>query len=150
MNSKILFLYFLLVLFSCSEHKRNNTANSTVDLERQADSLYFGKNFDMAIPLYSRLISEDSTKGKYYFNRGYSYSSILNAYPAIQDFLKAIQLNYRVAESNRNIAVNFSDIDDSQAVYYINKSYQLNPNDSSVKNLKQEYEMQLQKDKLNQ
>ncbi|MFZ1800243.1 MAG: hypothetical protein WAU24_10305 [Chitinophagaceae bacterium] len=150
MNSKILFLCFLLVLFSCSEHKRNNTANSTVDIERQADSLYYAKNDVLAIPLYSKLISEDSTKGKYYLNRGYSYTILLNAYPAIQDFLKSIQLNYRVAESNRNIAVNYFSIDDSLAVYYINKSYQLNPNDSSVKNLKQKYEMQLIKDKLNQ
>lgn len=150
MDSRFFFIYFLLLLFSCKGNKDENIGNSTVDVERLADSLYYAQNFSMAIPVYSKLINEDSTKGKYYYNRGYSYSILLNAYPAIQDFLKSIQLNYRVAESNRNIAVNFSDIDESQAVYYINKSYQLNPNDSSVKILKEEYEMQLKKDKLNQ
>lgn len=150
MNTRFFFIYFILLFLSCKGNKDKSIAHTTVEIERLADSLYYAKNFSMAIPLYSKLINEDSTKGKYYFNRGYSYSILLNAYPAIQDFLKSIQLNYRIAESNRNIAANFSDIDDSLAVYYINKSFQLNPNDSSVKNLKQEYEMQLKKDKLNQ
>jgi tetratricopeptide (TPR) repeat protein len=153
MQSKVIFVSLLVTLFSCNQEKKGNT-NSTADsielLKKKADSFYYAKNDVEAITWYSKLIKLDSTKGEYFFHRGASYSTDLNAYPAIQDFLKAIELGYKVADSYRNIAVNYFSIDDSLAVYYIDKSFQIDTNDVDVRKLKQKYELQLKKDKLTQ
>lgn len=147
--NKISFIYFLLIFFSCDQQKPNDKTvkNIETQIKKQADSFYYAKNDLNAAVLFTKLIALDSTKGEYYYKRGYSYSMLLNADDAINDFLKAAKLNYRTAKAYRNIAVNYFTINDSLAVYYINKSLQVDPTDTSAMKLKQKYEEQWMKQK---
>lgn len=91
-------------MFSCNHTSNVKTIKSTYtgedtiinekELEKKAYELYINKKCSEAIIYYDKLISIDSTKGGYYYKRGYCKTMLLNEADAIADFLKAIERNY--------------------------------------------------------
>lgn len=135
----IITLSFLLILSSCKNETNKkedviHKANAT-QIKSEADFFYNKNNYPRAIILFNELIASDSLKGEYYYKRGVAYSMILNAGQAIKDFLKAIELGYRKGEAYQNIGANYSTINDSLAIYYLNKSLQINPDNAKAKRI---------------
>ena len=107
-KQKLILLITILVFFSCNasiENSDNEVSNkNSVDvLYRKSEKFYESKQFDKAILLFDSILV-DTTYDVIYFRRGYSYSQLRHSEQAIQDFLKTIQLNYRVEDSYFNIA----------------------------------------------
>lgn len=71
-------------------------------LEYRAFYYYDHDNYWEARKLFDSLIVLDSTKGEYYFKRAYCYDR-LNDLRAVDDYKKAIQLNYRVGTVYKNL-----------------------------------------------
>jgi tetratricopeptide (TPR) repeat protein len=99
---KAKFMYVLGILFvSCdnsTDDKGGNryldTGSSKKELIERANNYYQNDKYSDAISLYNDLIVMDSTKGGYYFKRGYCKSMLLNDTGAISDYRKAIMRNY--------------------------------------------------------
>ena len=129
-----LLLLFLIFFFSCND-KGKTPASSNYDIDKikfEASQSYERNDYRNAIILYNDLIKTDTTQGEYYFKRGYSYSMLFDVEDAVQDYLKAIELGYRVAHSYNNIGVNYSTINDSLAIVYFRKSLELDRNNAMI------------------
>lgn len=120
---KILFISSLFS-FSCRhvDHKKIESAIDYKRIESEAMSAYERNDYRNAVILFSELLKADSTKGEFYFKRGYSYSMLLNVEDAIKDYKKAIACGHRVADAYNNIGINYSTIDDSLAIVYFKKA----------------------------
>ena len=69
-------------------------------LEYRSFYYYDHDNYWEARKLLDSLIVLDSTKGEYYFKRAYCYDRVDDV-RALDDYQKAIKLNYRVASAGR-------------------------------------------------
>jgi len=123
------------------------TKDNILELKTDADSNYKENNYYKAIKLFNQLIRLDSTKGEYYFKRGYSYSMMLNGEDAIKDYLKSAAMGYRVSTSYQNIGANYSTINDSLAVYYLNESLKYDPDNKVAMRVRSECMERLNKSK---
>ena len=92
-------------------------------LEQKALFYYNNGTYSEAIRYFDQLIHLDSTKGEYYFKRGYSYGKQFDQFEEFINYEKAIELNYDVADANFNIAtIAFTNDQDSIAIVYLDKS----------------------------
>jgi tetratricopeptide (TPR) repeat protein len=148
MRKIIIPLFIILLLLSCNTNEAINTSNkdNTTQLKNSADSAYDKDDFLKSIYFYTKLINLDSTQGEYYFRRGYSFSRILNADQAIEDYLKAVELGYRQADAYKNIGINYSTLNDSLAIWYFQKSLALDPQNDKIKNYIKECYQRLKKE----
>ena len=132
-------LFFAGVLiFSCKNSKRDlrdRSSNSKLPLKEQyfkniADSFYDLKQYPKSVFYYDSLIHLDSSNGEYFFKRGYSYDMIYQKQglnEAVSDYLKSIDLGYNKESGYYNLGVSYMYINDSIALYYFNKCYDVNP-----------------------
>jgi len=126
---------FILIFFnSCINGEKRNNKNewnysNIKKLENLGDRAYQADQHANSIFIYSKLISIDSSQGKYYFRRGDTYSMMQNTDSALSDLLHAISLNYKVSTAYQNIgAMYFSLIEnDSIAIIYFKKSLEADP-----------------------
>jgi tetratricopeptide (TPR) repeat protein len=134
MNKSIIFL-LVISLISCGT-KKNEKIDAdlieklriiSIDKDKKesiADSLYKVKDFKNVIKEYSILIEIDSTKGVYYYRRGYSYGQFYKFNLAISDFKKSIDYGYRKHDSYYSVAVIYHEVfdEDSTAINYLNQA----------------------------
>lgn len=125
---------------SCKENRKSKeeinqskmvldpTKKVTSDLKATADSLYFANKYREAVSLYDELIKRDSLQGEYYYRRAFSNSNLLKKNMAIKDYLKAIDLNYKVDAAYFNAGINCSFDNDSLALLFFQKCLEANPN----------------------
>src|SRR5256885_963142 len=106
--------YFFLTILK--DNQKKTTPGGIKKIKSDADLAYYKNDYTHSAILFDSLIKLDTTKGEYYFKRGYSFSMFLNADQAIKDYLKSISLGYRVADAYKNIAVNYTTINDSLAM----------------------------------
>lgn len=99
-----------------------------------ADSLYEIEEYYKAIPYYSRVLLIDSTVANAYFRRGNCFAYIQDYELSSLDYLKSIDLNWRLGDSYFNLASNFVLQGRSKdALEYFRRSYYYNPNDEFLK-----------------
>ncbi len=95
MTIRIFTAICLFVILSCNNAKKINPSTDTKRMEQRANDLYMSNNYSTAILTYDTLISIDSTKGEYYFKRGYSKTmTSTDNTAALADYFKAIAHNY--------------------------------------------------------
>jgi tetratricopeptide (TPR) repeat protein len=93
MKIHLVVLNFLILFCSCSQ-------SGIKIIEQKSDELYQQKLYSDAKDCYDKLITIDSTKGEYYFKRGYCKSMISSDDPTIiSDYLQAIKHNYKDKKS---------------------------------------------------
>ena len=125
------FIVFILTIFllACG-------SNSPRSLKSIADSLYHADNYQEAIKCFDTLIKLEPKNGEYYYKRGFSYDMVYKqqALPqAVHDYLKAIELGYKRAKAYDNIGLSFMFVNDSIALYYFQKSLELEPDNPAAK-----------------
>ena len=146
------FLVLLIIVVACnnsseqknvrnSKETKQQTVIDTKALAKKANLFYEQNNYLQAISSYDFLISIDSTKGGYYFKRGYCKSMLLYNIAAIADYKKAIERNYsekKIAYLNiaglYRIVLNKPD----SAIYYYNEYLKIEPDNEKVKQAKEE------------
>jgi tetratricopeptide (TPR) repeat protein len=113
----------ILFFISCGPTRKKSKEEI---LEEKAEYYYKKEIYKEAIPYYDQLINIDSTKGKYYYNRGYCYGRLFYWEFAYSNYQKAIKLKYRVADAYFDIGLIFSvNEQDSLALVYYDKSLKL-------------------------
>ena len=98
----IKYLIVFIPLFSCTHSsndkhptaKEDSTLSPLQKAEAIADIFFEDGDYSIAIPYFDSLISIDSSKGGYYFKRGYCKMRLLNDIGAIYDYNIAIERNY--------------------------------------------------------
>jgi tetratricopeptide (TPR) repeat protein len=96
-------------------------------LETQAFYDYEHDKYALAKFYLDTLIALDSTKGEYYFDRAYSREKLSDAL-AIDDYQKAITLNYGVAHAYKNMAIDMMKVEnDSLALIFFDKAFEADP-----------------------
>lgn len=108
----------------------HNTKVDRKGLAKKANLLYEQNNWQKAIIDYDTLILLDSTKGGYYFKRGFCKSMLLDITGAISDYKLAIARNYsEKASAYLNIGVLFrvSLIKPDSAIIYYNECLKIEP-----------------------
>jgi hypothetical protein len=155
LNSVLPFLAYIWVLNSCSNPDSNDTRQEILSLDSLANKAYENEDYKNAIVLFDSLVSADSTRGELYYKRGYAHMmsrdkislDSLNdgtreeylelkerAYnPAINDFLKTIDLGHKKSKAYLNLGVIYTFLNDSIAWKYFNKSLQEDPNYEKAK-----------------
>src|SRR5690349_3389103 len=153
LNNVVNFSFFLFVcicvLNSCSSADSNTSKQEALSLDSLANKTYKNKDYKNAIVLFDSLISADSTRSDLYYKRGYAHmmskdkislDSLVEgtkeeylelrerAYkPAINDFLKAIDLGYKKSKAYLGLGVIYTFLNDRIALKYFNKSLQDDP-----------------------
>lgn len=130
-----------LFLTFCTEKEKKVDENSILFNEREnlellADKLYNQDEFEEVIPILDQLIADDSTKGIYFFRRGYSLARIRKDSAALQDYLKSIELGYRVYDCYKSLGLIYSIgmlSNDSVAIHYFEKALETDPNSQEAK-----------------
>lgn len=90
-----------------------------------------------ALELYSKLIEIDSSKGEFFFRKGYCLVQLDREPEAIQYYKKAAELNFNPSDCYYNIglAYHFALNNDSLAIVYYERSLQLNPESKEINKL---------------
>jgi tetratricopeptide (TPR) repeat protein len=84
--------------------------------------------------VYDKLINIDSTEGEFYYKRGNCKAYLFEYIGSTKDYMKAIELKYKIGDTYFNIACNYASIkEDSLALIYFTKAYELKPNDLNIK-----------------
>ena len=149
--NKLIFVLFILVPFSCNNSQEQSkaafSAHDIKKIKEQADLAYDKDDIANSIILFNKLIEFDSTKGEYYFKRGNSYMMTLDIKKSEKDFLKSIQLGYRISSSYYNIGLNYAGINDITAVYYFKKSLEKDSTNEKAKIKLEQSQNRLKRDK---
>ena len=132
---KLYIFLFMTFLISCNPIQKSSE-ETFKELIHEADSLYALNSDFKALRLYIQIIKTDSMNGKYYFNIAHCYDNHHVYDFAINYYLKSIELNYRIEDCNYNIGRCYAlDLNDTMALFYSKKAYELNPLDFEAKNL---------------
>ena len=135
----------LLILFvsSCNNKQDANTneqikQNKVIDtknLAKKANLFYEQNDCQKAIACYDSLVLIDSTKGGYYFKRGFCKSMLLDVISAIADYKTAIARNYsEKASAYLNIGVLYrvSLNKPDSAIFYYNECLKIEPDNEKA------------------
>jgi tetratricopeptide (TPR) repeat protein len=134
MNIKYILAVFLLVACKTESSVINDIAQQKKELLDSANSFYKTGEYENAVHYYTKLIDIDSTIGLAYFRRAYSYAQIYNYPRSISDYLKAINFKVFPKDTYFNLGCDYAAIlNDSSALYYFEKAYSIDPNDSKIK-----------------
>jgi Flp pilus assembly protein TadD len=147
-------LFTIVIINSCKNTKQKNGDNS-IDkeyikkIEPIADLAYEQEQYSNSVYIYSKLVSLDSTEGKYYFRRGFSYMMLQKLDSAIPDYQQAIKLGYKKSKAYQNIgAVYFGMLDnDSMAIYYFKRAVETDVDNIKARELLEVAENRYQKRK---
>jgi tetratricopeptide (TPR) repeat protein len=125
---KPLAIVVIIGLCACGQaHKKSKREI----LETQAYYYYDHDFYYLAKIKLTALIGLDSTKGEYYFKRGYCYDQ-LNRTTGINDYKKAIELDYRVSDAYRHVAFDeMQSNNDSLAIICFVKAIQVDSTQSN-------------------
>lgn len=111
--------------------------------------MYRSDNYFKAVKYFDTLIKLSPSEGEFYFKRGYSYDQIYKRQmfrPAIDDYLKSIELGYNVQQSYSNLGLSYVFKNDSIAAVYFEKSLKLKPDNPDISNLLRYCRTRLKKD----
>jgi tetratricopeptide (TPR) repeat protein len=80
---KLICILIAIIIFSCGERIKNTADNTPFEtkeslLLKKAQLLYEQDRYQTAIIYFDSLISIDSTQGKYFYERAYSYTQLSN------------------------------------------------------------------------
>src|ERR1700726_2740575 len=134
MNTNIKIYILIAFIISCKNPKKDllnnqnkmNQPNKQLFFKNTANSLYENDQYAGAVIYYDSLIQLDSLNGEYYCKRGYSYDMIYKKQGlkvAISDYLKSIELGYKKETCYFNLGLSYMYLNDSTALFYLNKSY---------------------------
>jgi len=94
-----------------------------------ADSCYDRDSYKLAIEYFDRVIEIDSLNGELFYKRGFSLAKMNDFENSSMNFLKAIEYGYRISDAYYMLGMNqIPSLNDSIAVFYFEKSLELNPN----------------------
>lgn len=141
---KIISMILVILVLGCNDKGNNSkfSSNGTIngndsiniiELRRKANDAYDFKNFSVAIDYFNILIELDTSMVDMYFKRAYCFALIGDLESSTTDYLKSIDLGYRVADSFFNIGLNYQIVfDDSTALLFYRKALKLSPTDSKI------------------
>jgi|HubBroStandDraft_1064217.scaffolds.fasta_scaffold303387_2 tetratricopeptide (TPR) repeat protein len=131
------YVFFLFAFFACNQKGPNINLKETsakirlITLKHVADSLYGENNYFLAIKYLDTFLSIDSTNGESYFMRASSLDET-SAHTAlkqeIDDYNRAIKLNYDKGKSYYDLGLCYVGINDSIALRCFHKSLEADPN----------------------
>jgi tetratricopeptide (TPR) repeat protein len=129
---KFICILIAVTISACGEKKKNTAFNTPFEtkeslLLKNAQFLYEQDKYQTAIIYFDSLISIDSTQGKYFYERAYSYTQLSNRERAIKDYKKSIEYQFKVNDSYYNIGVYYFLTNDSLAIYYFQKCLSVDP-----------------------
>ncbi len=134
------YIFSFILFFSCNNpsKKKHNINNKSV--EQIAEDFYKEDKYLEAKQSYDKLISIDSSQGKYYNRRAYCNAVLGDFEEAKRDYLKTIALN-NVDKKNVYLSLGmlyrFNKEYDS-AIYFYNESLKLDSNFLKAKDEKRE------------
>lgn len=132
--------FSFILLVACHSPRLKAESPDMEELIKMADEYYSARNYDKCIVLLNEIIEQDSTYGKAFFQRGYcqslSFSNTItleNNLKSITDYLKSIELNYRVEDSYFNIGCIYAgNGNDTVALKYFLKVCEINPENTDA------------------
>lgn len=128
MRKVFIFFAFMTWLNSCNVGEdRNYKVNDRRELEVKADKEYEAGNYSKSVNYFTQLIQIDSLNGQHFFGRASANGRMGNRDNAIKDFLKSIQLHYRIGSCYYNIGLLNSYVNDSLASTYFKKALEIYP-----------------------
>lgn len=140
--STVLVIAFFIVT-QCSI--KNDKPTTRQPAEAQIDTsllitsaeLYYDNNlYSEAALEYKKLLTYDSTNGKFYFRRAYSLLQIDSFTASIENYSKAAKFKFEEADCYFAIGSIYSrGSNDSLTVLYLEKALQLNPNMEKAKTM---------------
>jgi tetratricopeptide (TPR) repeat protein len=154
---RIKYFFAFIFILSCTNNERlderdnNKEKNSfyTQQLSKRANFFYKNNKFIQAIACYDSLLLLDTTKGGYYFKRGYCKASLINIpYEAISDYKKAIELNYSEKSSAYlNLGVMYWIVlnKPDSAIYYFDECLKIDPDNQKAQFEKSAIQAELNK-----
>lgn len=149
---KGLFLILVLIKTSCVSEQEplRLSSDDVIDIENlliQANIYYQNRNYNEAMNIHNQVLLNDSTVGISYFQRGYCRMQLRDYQRAVQDYSRAIELNYRIEDAYFNMACTYAAArNDSLALFYFNRSLELKPHDREIE---KEIDLVLQRLKSN-
>ena len=108
-------------------------SNSDVQLLSLISYLYEVEgNIEQAIYYLHCAIKIDSTQANFYFNLGVLYSKLNNNIKSIESYLIALKIDVNHVESYINLANIYKDKDVDIAIEYLNKAFEISPNNEKI------------------
>ncbi|MFD2033695.1 tetratricopeptide repeat protein [Belliella marina] len=155
MNGRFLLIILGVLVLGCEvkykeskqslESEPSEVAFSKEELIEKANSFYKEDDCLNSVKYLSKLIKIDSTNGEFIFKRGYCYARIDSLNASTLDYIKAAELEHRVADAYYNIGLNYTmQFDDSMALKYFFKALEINPKDQEISD-----EIKAAKERLN-
>ncbi|MCH7403876.1 tetratricopeptide repeat protein [Belliella kenyensis] len=155
MNGKFLLIILGVLVLECEvknkevkqrlENEQSEITISKEELIEKANSFYDKDDCIKSIKYLTKLIEIDSTNGDFFFKRGFCYAGIDSLNASTRDYIKAAELEHRVADAYYNIGLNYTmQFDDSMALKYFFKALEISPNDHEISN-----EVKAAKERLN-
>lgn len=126
----IFFNLIVSLLVSCNNLR--DEEDTLRNLISKADLHYKAENFTKAITLLDSIISIDSTRGEFYYKRAHSKAMLYKYESSNYDYLKSIDLNYRLGDSYFGLGLNYNYVNDTLSMKYYERALQINPNDEAA------------------
>ena len=138
---KLIFYFFLILsTFSCQNQENGGRPNlNEINLVQKAENYYQSGNYSIAKNYFDTLLTINRTCGEYYYKRAYCKYRLLDS-EAKSDFFKAIEYNYK---NKKGAFLGIGTIyriegKYDSAIYYCDKSLEIDPNYQKAKIIKEE------------
>ena len=149
-NSNLVSIMFIVSLACKNTNTKSfkRSASQTINIgeimmKNFADSLYEAKNYKQSVKYYDSLTRLDSLDGEYFFRYAYSYGMShekMAEKEEVRGYLKSVELGNRLISAYFNLGVTYCYTNDSLALVYLYKSYELDPNKIGLKQIISECE----------
>ena len=135
-NTCLIVLLLLMIGTSACNQKRTVNASSKEQTLKEANTLYYNRDFKSAIVLFDMLVDMDSLNGEPFYKRAYCKAQMFNHESAKKDYHKAIVFNYRIIDAYLNLGILEYITNDSLAVKYFDQVLSIDSTNIKAKALR--------------
>jgi len=139
MKNVLVICLMICLLHGCLTNTQDG-AKRLDHLKQEALLSYEMDDYKATIEILDRLTILDTIpKGEYFFMRGYSKAQLFDFEGSTEDYLKSIELGYRLKDTYHNLSLNSrSQFNDTLALQYINNALSIDSLDTELLKLKKE------------
>lgn len=131
-SGKILFILFAIFFICCSTKKDRTVVLEITKIDLARNAIESGE-LENALELLNEIISQDTLNGEAYFLRAKCYVKLPGPNLSTPDYLKSIELGYRISDSYFNLGMNeLSSGNDSLASKYFEKVIEIDSNNKDA------------------
>jgi len=135
-NTCLIVLLLLMIGTSACNQKRTVNASSKEQTLKEANTLYYNRDFKSAIVLFDMLVDMDSLNGEPFYKRAYCKAQMFDYESAKKDYLKAVEFNYRIADAYLSLGILEGTYNDSLAVKYFDHVLRIDSSNRQAKALR--------------